>query len=151
MSRCVAARWLGRLLALPAWQLLHVTQLIIKLTGDSNSSNNNGVPHCNQCESEWVARPRSRIPVQCPRCKRVDWAEPKKRRGHGGDDRSEEVQTVPQRPQRVAGPGNGKQPKVDLQEVPAGASPVGLQDSGSVKSCPSCGSMSGHQKWCKAK
>ena len=73
-----AARWLGRLLALPAWQLLHVTQLIIKLTGDSNSSNNNGVPHCNQCESEWVARPRSRIPVQCPRCKRVDWAEPKK-------------------------------------------------------------------------
>ena len=89
--------------------------------------------------------------MQCPRCKRVDWAEPKKRRGHGGDDSSEEVQTVRQRPQRVAGPGNGKQPKVDLQEVPAGASLVGLQDSGSVKSCPSCGSMSGHQKWCKAK
>lgn len=31
---------------------------------------------CNQCGADWEARVES--PVQCPRCKRVDWAEPKK-------------------------------------------------------------------------
>lgn len=36
------------------------------------------VLHCNQCESDWKKRVKAGLPVQCPRCKRVDWAEPKK-------------------------------------------------------------------------
>lgn len=36
------------------------------------------MPHCNQCESDWDQRLKDRIPVQCPRCKRVDWREPRK-------------------------------------------------------------------------
>ena len=34
--------------------------------------------HCNQCEADWQTRVER--PVQCPRCHRVDWAEPKKAR-----------------------------------------------------------------------
>ena len=35
--------------------------------------------HCNQCGSDWEPNARSGgNPVQCPRCKRVDWREPKK-------------------------------------------------------------------------
>ena len=32
--------------------------------------------HCNQCGEDWKSKVAK--PVQCPRCKRVDWAEPKK-------------------------------------------------------------------------
>ena len=32
--------------------------------------------HCNQCGSDWESRVVD--PVQCPRCKRVDWREDKK-------------------------------------------------------------------------
>lgn len=32
--------------------------------------------HCNQCGSAWKSRIKS--PVQCPRCKRYDWRQPKK-------------------------------------------------------------------------
>lgn len=31
--------------------------------------------HCNQCDSWWKPRASTDIPVQCPRCKRVDWQE----------------------------------------------------------------------------
>ncbi len=35
--------------------------------------------HCNQCGSDWEPNARSGgNPVQCPRCKRVDWREPRK-------------------------------------------------------------------------
>ena len=34
--------------------------------------------HCNQCEADWEPRKSNGSPVQCPRCKRVDWAEKKK-------------------------------------------------------------------------
>lgn len=32
---------------------------------------------CKKCEYEWIARVESRLPVQCPRCKRMDWNIPK--------------------------------------------------------------------------
>lgn len=38
------------------------------------------MPHCNQCEADWQNRANTPHPIQCPRCKRVDWAEPKKAR-----------------------------------------------------------------------
>jgi predicted Zn-ribbon and HTH transcriptional regulator len=34
--------------------------------------------HCNQCGSDWEPRKSFGEPVQCPRCKRVDWASNKK-------------------------------------------------------------------------
>lgn len=35
--------------------------------------------YCNLCGASW--NPRTSSPVQCPRCKRVDWAKPKPKRG----------------------------------------------------------------------
>lgn len=36
--------------------------------------------HCNQCEAEWEPRLKDgKLPVQCPRCKRVDWNQPPKK------------------------------------------------------------------------
>lgn len=32
--------------------------------------------HCNQCENDWKSRKAN--PTACPRCKRYDWAQPKK-------------------------------------------------------------------------
>lgn len=55
-------------------------------------------------------------PVQCPRCKRVDWAELAKGVRAAEEDRG------------LAG-GQRQGPEA----------------------CPSCGSMGGHQKWCKVK
>jgi hypothetical protein len=36
------------------------------------------MPHCNQCEQDWEQRKLGGDPVQCPRCHRTDWREPKK-------------------------------------------------------------------------
>jgi predicted Zn-ribbon and HTH transcriptional regulator len=32
--------------------------------------------HCNQCGGDW--EPRVVMPIQCPRCHRLDWMGPKK-------------------------------------------------------------------------
>jgi len=45
------------------------------------------MPHCNQCDSDWTSRVER--PVQCPRCKRVDWAQPRKSLSSEGENVSE--------------------------------------------------------------
>lgn len=65
-------------------------------------------------------------PVQCPRCKRVDWAELAK-----GVRAAEGRQGIEARTEEDRGLAGGQ------RQGP--------------KACPSCGSMGGHQKWCKVK
>jgi len=48
--------------------------------------------HCNQCEYDW--EPDVPMPKVCTRCKRYDWAEPKKRRR---GEVSDEVRTMEKR------------------------------------------------------
>lgn len=33
--------------------------------------------HCHKCGADWLPRKEGELPVQCPRCKRVDWQKPK--------------------------------------------------------------------------
>ncbi len=40
---------------------------------------------CNRCGAEWVPRKVDGKPVQCPRCKRVDWQEPRRKVVLNGD------------------------------------------------------------------
>lgn len=39
--------------------------------------------YCNQCEKPWEARKPD--PVECPRCKRVDWNSPNKKANRHGN------------------------------------------------------------------
>jgi phage FluMu protein Com len=74
--------------------------------------------HCNQCGQDWTIRLKGRLPVQCPRCKRVDWSEPKKGAEGGNNNSAVEMKTMRSQTPRTARPRNGKQSKVDLPEVP---------------------------------
>ena len=58
---------------------------------------------CNQCGSEWEGRHWVAVPVQCPRCHRTDWNQPKKNKervngeaGQAGSMREMPIKVQPQ-------------------------------------------------------
>lgn len=114
--------------------------------------------HCNQCRHEWATR-GNKTPLACPRCKRYDWAEPTKRKKDR--ERINEVSKVPSKTGSVGvGPGHVPESPLHMDEperiardgVSGGDGVLATRIRGGLKSCPGCGFMSGHQKWCsKAK
>ena len=88
-----------------------------------------GVYQCNQCRHEWRGRGQNR-PCACPRCKRYDWAEPKKGIGNASVKDSGSTE----RGVEVCGPGNQAPAPVRPQKQ---AVRVGRQRSvAAVKSGP---------------
>jgi|ERR1035437_9389303 hypothetical protein len=107
------------------------------------------MPHCNQCEQDWEQRKLGGDPVQCPRCHRTDWREPKK-----GKNGNRDVKTVAgdiggrgasssvRRRERVSGNSNpsGKISSKDsrIASAPSEAIVDTSPDFGEVKTCRAC-------------
>ena len=105
---------------------------------------------CLRCGHNWRPR-KDDPPVQCPKCRSPYWDR----------ERINEMSKVPSKTGSVGvGPGHVPESPLHMDEperiardgVSGGEGVLATRIRGGIKSCPDCGSMSGHQKWCsKAK
>ena len=108
------------------------------------------IKNCKRCGEPWCFHGTGR-PIRCGKCKSPYWDR----------ERINEMSKVPSKTGSVGvGPGHVPESPLHMDEperiaregVSGGEGVLATRIRGGLKSCPGCGSMSGHQKWCsKAK
>jgi hypothetical protein len=160
-----------RVFALKTERLSVIIIIIKRLVFRRTNNNNKFMLDCLRCGAEWESRKKSGLPVQCPRCKRVDWNRDGQNGTHAeshsgvegqGEERGGQSSTVPVLP-KTKGPEKRLRPVQSVRSELAGRGKsdqgsaeraVSANGGGGKKSAESCRLLghrvlpSGEQLWC---